>query len=59
MARLLPWIISFLLLLPSWQVPFFALGFAGAAFPVAAAFRAAPAENLGTFFAAILISLPV
>src|SRR5690606_10865590 len=33
--------------------------FAGAAFPLAAAFNAAPAENLGTFFAAILISLPV
>jgi hypothetical protein len=37
----------------------FALGFAGAALPFAAAFNAAPAENLGTFFAAILISLPV
>jgi hypothetical protein len=38
---------------------FFALAFAGAALPFAAAFNAAPAENLGTFFAAILISLPV
>jgi hypothetical protein len=38
---------------------FFALGFPGAALPAAAAFNSAPAENLGTFLAAILISLPV
>ena len=38
---------------------FLTFGFAGAALPDAAAFKAAPAENLGTFFAAILISLPV
>jgi hypothetical protein len=38
---------------------FFAFGFAGTALPAAAAFKAAPAENLGTFLAAILIYLPV
>ena len=46
---------------------YFFFGFAGAfftaffavAFPLTTAFNAAPAENFGTFFAAILISLPV
>jgi hypothetical protein len=38
---------------------FFVLGFAAIALPLAATFKAAPAENLGTFFAAILISWPV
>src|SRR5208283_3350974 len=38
---------------------FLAFVFAGTALPEAAAFKPAPAENLGTFFAAILISLPV
>ena len=37
---------------------FFA-GFFAIAFPLTTAFKADPAENLGTFFAAILISLPV
>ena len=40
----------------AFAAAFFAFG---AALPAAATFKAAPAENLGTFLAAILISLPV